>query len=287
MMSRSKIISLWTIITLLTSSTSILTRYADVSAASIGFWRVFGAGMLLLPFAIHIARKQNNVRFFTKGTLIAGLFLGVHLSTWSWGILHTSIANACLFIGLQPIITPVIARFLINERLNNWEKLAVLIAIAGAIWLSLFQFSASRSEFAGILVTFISAILCSTYFVFSRKYRSGRHVFLFTTEVFFVAALVQAAGAFLIDGSIQVGDSRSMLALAGLVLLPTIGGHFLAMYLLRYARPQLISFSIPTQFIIATLIAIPLFSEIPAAWFYPGAILVLTGVILGIAKADG
>jgi len=33
--------------------------------------------------------------------------------------------------------------------------------------------------------------------------------------------------------------------------------------------------------------AIPLFKEVPPLWFYPGAALVLAGVILGIAKAEG
>ncbi|HCE45419.1 MAG TPA: hypothetical protein DET40_17915 [Lentisphaeria bacterium] len=286
-MSRTNIILLWVVITLLTSSASILTRYCNISAASIGFWRVFGAAMLILPFAIWISRKENKNKFFTKGTLLAGLFLGAHFTTWCWGIQNTSIANACLFIGLQPLITPFIAHYMIGERLNKWEILAVVIAIMGTLWLTIHQFSASRSDFAGITVTFISAILCSTYFVISRKFRAGHHIFVFSTEVFFVAAFVQAIAAILIYGSIEIGDTQSILALAGLILLPTVGGHALVMYVLKYAKPQLISFSVPAQFVLATIMAIPLFKEVPPLWFYPGAILVLTGVILGIAKSEG
>jgi len=285
--SRSNIIFLWIVITLLTSSASILTKYCNISAASIGFWRVFGAAILILPFAIWISKKENKNKFFTKGTLLAGFFLGAHFTTWCWGIQNTSIANACLFIGLQPLITPFIAHYMIGERLNKWEMLAVVLAVFGTIWLTIFQFNANRSDLAGIAVTFLSAILCSTYFVLSRKYRAGLHIFVFSTEVFFVAAFVQAIAAYSIYGSIQVGDTRSIIALVGLVLLPTIGGHALVMYLLKYAKPQLISFSVPTQFVFATLMAVPLFKEVPQLWFYPGAALVIAGVILGIAKTEG
>ncbi len=286
-MPRSKIIFLWIVITLLTSSASILTRYCNISAASIGFWRVFGAAILILPFAIWIIRKENMRKFFTRGTLLAGLFLGAHFTTWCWGIQHTSIANACLFIGLQPLITPFIAHYMIGEKLNKWEILAVIIAIMGTLWLTVNQFNASHSDIAGMAVTFISAILCSTYFVLSRKFRAGHHIFVFSTEVFFVAAFVQAIAALLIYGSIEIGNTQSVLALAGLVLLPTVGGHALVMYLLKYAKPQLISFSVPAQFVLASLMAIPLFKEIPPMWFFPGAALVITGVVLGIAKSEG
>jgi drug/metabolite transporter (DMT)-like permease len=284
--SRANIISLWIIITFLTSSASILTKYCKISAASIGFWRVFGAAVLILPFAIWISRKENKKRFFTKGTLLAGFFLGAHFTTWCWGIQHTSIANACLFMGLQPLITPFIAHYMIGERLNKWEILAVVLAIFGSIWLTLNQFRTNQADLLGIGVTFISAILCSTYFVLSRKYRAGHHIFVFSTEVFFVAAFVQAIAAFSIYGNIEIGDTRTILALAGLILLPTVGGHALLMYLLKYAKPQLISFSVPAQFLLASLMAIPLFGEIPLPWFYPGAALVIAGVVLGITKSE-
>ncbi len=271
----------------MTSSASILTRYCNISAASIGFWRVFGAALIMLPFAVWAFRKEKRSRIFSTGTILSGLFLGIHFTTWCWGIQHTSIANACLFIGLQPLITPFMAHYFLREKLNKWEIVAVIIAVMGTIWLTIHQFSASRSDMAGISVTFISAILCSTYFVISRKYRSGHHIFVFSTEVFLVAAFVQAIAAFAIYGSLEVGNTTSILSLIGLILLPTVGGHAMVMYLLKYAKPQLISFSVPAQFVLATLMAYPLFKEIPPLWFYPGAGLVLTGVILGIAKSEG
>ena len=67
-----------------------------------------------------------------------------------------------------------------------------------------------------------------------------------------------------------------------LVLLPTIGGHTLSMFLLRHVKSQMMTFSIPTQFVIGTFLAMLLFAEQPRPGFWLGAALVLAGVVLGI-----
>ena len=46
---RHHTVSVWLAITVLTSSAAILTRYCQIPATSIGFWRVLGAALVLLP----------------------------------------------------------------------------------------------------------------------------------------------------------------------------------------------------------------------------------------------
>lgn len=285
-MTRTNIVLLWIVITCFTSSASILTRYCAIPPTSIGFWRVLGAAMIMLPFAIWLNGRRDIGDFFTSGTFLTGALLGAHFATWCWAIQHTSIANACLFIGLQPLITPFIANRVLGERLNRWEKLAVLIAFIGTVWLTMNQLKVSSRDIPGTAVSIISAILCSAYIVCSRKYRSNHHILPFSSGVFISAAIVQAVAALLIDGHIAVGDRVTVLSLAGLILFPTILGHALILYLLKYAKPQMISFSVPTQFVVASILAVPIFNEIPATWFYFGAAFILSGVILGIAKSE-
>lgn len=285
-MSKAKILTIWAIITVLASSAAILTRYCDIPATSIGFWRVFGAGLVMFPLAYQVKKKHKTEKIFTVGTLLAGTFLGIHFATWCWAIQNTSIANATLFIGLQPLMVPFIAKWILGERTNIWEKIGVALALSGTIWLAYQQVTMSAKDIPGSAVALGSALLCSTYVVLGRKYRQGHNALVFSTGVFMIAAAVQAIGAIALHGKISLGDSESIWAIAGLIILPTIGGHGLSMYLLRYARPQLMSFTIPAQFVLATLVAFPVFHEIPPLWFYPGAILILLGVILGIVKYE-
>ncbi|GEM_PF-1350617 len=276
---------LWTLITLFGASAAIFTKYCDMPASSIGFWRVLGAVVLLLPWWLRAWRAAGRPPLFTPGALIAGVLLGAHFTTWCWALLHTTVANASLFIGLQPLITPFIARVVLRERLNRWEFLAVALACAGTLWIVRGQLLLDATQLAGTLVAMGSAVLCSAYFVTCRKCRANQHIILFSVSVYTVAALTQAVAAVLLDGGVRVGGTRSMLAVLALILLPTVGGHTLAMYVLKHVKSQVIALSIPTQFIFSTAAAVFLFEQVPSRWFYPGAALILMGVVLGIVCA--
>lgn len=279
-------VSVWLVITVLTSSAAILTRYCHVPATSIGFWRVAGAALVLLPWWYRAWRQEQQPAVFSLGSSIAGVFLGLHFASWAWALQHTTIANAMLFIGLQPLLAPFVARPLLGERLSRREGLACLLACLGMVWILGRQLAFGSGQLAGSLVALASAFLCACYFVFTRKYRIRQHALLFSVPVYATAAIVQAAAGLAIDGGIFLGGSGTCLALLGLVLLPTVGGHTLAIYLLRHVKSQMIALSIPAQFILGTVAAIILFHEIPSHAFLAGAVVVMAGVVLGVYKSE-
>lgn len=222
---RQHTITVWLAITALTSSAAILTRYCKIPATSIGFWRVLGAALVLLPWWSRVWHRQGRPVIFSLGASLAGLFLGLHFATWAWAIQHTTIANAMLFIGLQPLLAPFVARPLLGERLNRWEGAACLLACLGMAWILGRQLASGRERLAGSIVALVSALLCACYFVLTRKYRPDHHALLFSVPVYMAAAAVQAVAGLSVDGGIFVGNGGTRLALLGLVLLPTVGGH--------------------------------------------------------------
>jgi len=274
-------------ITLCASSAAVLTRYAEVPAGSIGFWRVFGAGVLLLPWWWKAWRAAGQPRVVSFGALVSGVALGIHFATWCWAIQKTSIANAALFIGLQPLIVPIIAHALIREKLNTWELMGSGLALVGSLWIVGRQVAYARGDLAGSLAAMFSAWWCGLYFVVGRKYRGRQHVMLFSVPVYFVAAAVQALVSCVMSGGIYVGRGWTPVALLALILVPTVGGHTLVMYLLRHAKAQTLSLSVPAQFAISVIAAWIVFGEAPSVWFYPGAALVLAGVMVGVVYGEG
>ena len=283
---RDHVVTVWLVVTMLTSSAAILTRYCKIPASSIGFWRVFGAVVVLLPWWFREWRKQERPPIFTTGAMLAGVFFGLHFATWCWALQHTTIANAMLFIGLQPLLAPFIARPLLGERLDRWEKLACLLACLGMVWILGRQLNCSREQLPGSMMTLGSALLCACYFVLTRKYRAQQHALLFSLPLYATAAAVQFVAGMVVDGGIYLGNNTTRLALVGLILLPTVGGHTLAIYLLKHVKSQLMTLSVPTQFILGTTAAVFLFKEQPSPWFIGGAIVVLAGVILGVLKSE-
>ncbi len=284
--SRRHTILLWMLMTAFTASAAILTRYCRVPATSIGFWRVLGASVVLAPAWWIIRRRAGRPPVLTRGMLLTGAFLGVHFATWAWSLQHTRLANAALFIGLQPLMAPFIARPLLGERLTAWEKIACALASVGMVWILGRQFTVEREHLAGTLVALGSAFLCACYFVLSRKYRARQQAILFTVPVYLTAAAVQAIAAVAMNGRLFIGDRPTRWSLAGLVLFPTVGGHTLAIYLLRHVKSQLVTLSVPAQFVLVTIAGVFLFGEKPSGHFIIGATLVLSGVMLGVWKSE-
>ncbi|MCS6772368.1 MAG: DMT family transporter [Kiritimatiellae bacterium] len=278
---------IWCAIVVLATSAGFLTRWCgDIPAASIGFWRVAGAALVWLPFGWIEWRRSDRPRLLTRGAVISGTFLGVHLASWSWALQNTTLSNAYLFMGLQPLLAPFVARPVLGERLNRGELAACLMASAGMAVILGGQFAMEPEHLAGSLVAFGSAVMCASFFVFTRKYRARQSSILFTLAVFATAAFVQGALALALDGQISAGQGAERFALLGLILFPTVGGHSLSIYLLRYVKSQLVALAVPAQFALATVGAIWFFDERMTPWLLGGAALVMAGVILGVMKSE-
>ena len=280
--SQQHIYSVWLLVTLFSASAAVLIRLCAISAVSIGFWRAFGAAVILFPFWLRAWLREGRPPVFNTGAVLAGVAFGLHFSTWCWAIQHTTVANAALFVALMPLIVPFIAHVLIKEKLNKLEFIGVVLAVMGTGWLLTRQFTNEPEHLAGSFVALFSAFCCGLYFVLGRKYRRKQHVILFSGQVYLTAAAVQAAIGYVFFDGISVGDTRSVLSLLALVIFPTVGGHTLAIYLLRHAKTQTLSFSIPAQFVLVSIAAAALFGEVPRAWFYPGAALIVAGTVTAI-----
>ena len=282
-MGRSQVVTVWCVMTLVISSAAIFTRFCGIPATSVGFWRVFGAALVLGPWWVMAVRRFRPRPMVSSGALLAGAFLGVHFGTWAWALLNANLANAALFIAMQPAITPLFGRWLAGDRLGKWECIGTALACAGMLWIMGGQVLFTRDQIAGSAVALFSMTCCVVYIVLGRRFRTKEHVILFSVPVYLAAAAVQAVGAMVISGGIQIGETpANWLATAGIILVPTVGGHTLAMYLLRHVKAQTIALSIPVQFVLIAAAGAMLFDEWPKGWFYPGAAVVMAGVMLAI-----
>jgi drug/metabolite transporter (DMT)-like permease len=97
------------------------------------FWRVLLAGLILLP-----ATRQHwtavvatlGQRWFSL-IVIGGLGLAITQGLMYTGLNYTTAINAGLILALMPIITMILARFLLNEPLGPQQILGSVIACIG------------------------------------------------------------------------------------------------------------------------------------------------------------
>ena len=97
------------------------------------FWRVFIAALILLPItrqhwpamSIMVRRRWLSL------LIIGGLGLSITQGLIYVGLNYTTAINAGLIIALMPVITMILARFLLSEPVGIWQFIGSIIAFVG------------------------------------------------------------------------------------------------------------------------------------------------------------
>lgn len=136
---------------------------------------------ILLFFGIWIAifyipaAKYNGLSFNIMDyrlKVIMVLFWSVILSLlvnfWMlWGISMISVAKSTLIFNLNPILTVILAFFLLREKIDKYTVISVIMAFAGVILMSINKASNGQEEILipGIILNFTGAVLEAWIFV--------------------------------------------------------------------------------------------------------------------------
>ncbi len=97
------------------------------------FWRVFIACLILLPVTHrHWSAMIGLIRQrWLSLLIIGGLGLSITQGLIYMGLNYTTAINAGLIIALMPVMTMVLARFLLNEPVGTWQFIGSIIAFVG------------------------------------------------------------------------------------------------------------------------------------------------------------
>jgi drug/metabolite transporter (DMT)-like permease len=85
------------------------------------------------------------------------------------GIAMTSSSQAGIMIAFLPIMTMILAKFILNEYTTQKQMMFILLSLAGVMFVNVNSFSAGVS-LNGILALFIAVLSASLFSVYSRKY---------------------------------------------------------------------------------------------------------------------
>ena len=131
--------------------------------------RLFLATCLLLPAVISkygYEKPPRAVWIPMVGVALFGIFL--HHITLSWGVSATSGTHAALILGLNPLLTTVLASRLAAEPLSWSKGLGVILGFSGVV-LIVSGRAQGTATFAGDLVMFGSMLTAVIGYIFVKK----------------------------------------------------------------------------------------------------------------------
>ncbi len=268
------------------SSTSLVIRHvALVPALTLAFWRMLSASGLLWAFS---AQKPQSLIVTENRTRIvfAGFFLGLHFALFFVGVRNTSVASATLLANTGPIFTAALSWFG-GQKMPRLVFLGLIISVIGII---LVQWSGvamgvEKNTAWGNLSSLLSGFCIALTYMFASQIRKKTDTVLYGRSVFLFAAITIGLITFFSGESLfefRGGDVPWFLFLG---VVPSIFGHNMLNYSIKYLSPTAVA-SVPLgEPIIASIFGYFLFSEkIPESAIF-GAPFVFLGIALIIRNS--
>ena len=252
----------------------------DIPASQVLFIRgalvIAGLGIILGPMG-RLNRRNLQVKnpflFILKAVLWS---IGSIAFFKAISLADLAILNAVLMVG--PLVTMVLARVFLGERVTRPQQVGVAVAFMGVLACVLPSFEGSEGALlVGIALAVLRMVVHASSGVISR-YMAQRE----TMEVYMILANLISIPIALIGLMVEdwiMLDVRSSICLLGFGILQILV-TFLNVLTLQRLPAAVASAMSYIQLPAAVVVALVLFSEIPGPWFYAGSITLIAGLCL-------
>ena len=263
-------------------SSAIFIRLATgASAISLTFFRLLIAALAIILFAFSSHSLISLGRRDMLLVAISGSVLSLHFATFIFAVKETTVANATFLVNTSPIMLAVMSPLLIKERTSSREALAVLIATGGIVLVA-HAGNEFRAFGQGDLAAIVAAFFVAVYSLVGRYLRTdGVSTACYTSYVYATAAIVSLAMVgFSPAQTFKPYDTQTLLAILGLGIVPTLLGHTLYNFALGSVKTVTANIFPLMEPVIASLLAVILFAEIPSLVQSAGYFLILAAVAI-------
>lgn len=268
------------------SFSAIIIKWSTAPAAILGLYRLVFTFLLLGPFLLTKgARAELRGMSLRTWLLVAlsGVFLAFHFIFWIGSLKYTTVASSTILITLQPIFVMVMAYFTLKER-TSWQAWAGAgIAIFGSTFIGWGDLQISGMALWGDLLSLLGTFVVSGYLVIGQYLRGAMSSMVYSLLVYVFAIIVMffyciGEGYSLVDYS-----GREWLLFVLLAVIPTVFGHTLFNWLLKYVSAAAISMAILGEPIGATILAYLLLGEAVTWAQWVGGGIIMSGIWLFLA----
>lgn len=194
------------------------------------------AAVLFAGLIVMLGSKKASRKEAMNAAVVGALMHGVYLGGVFWAIHRGMPAGlSALIVGLQPLITAVMAGKALGEKILPRHWLGLTIGFAGVVivlWPKLGALG-SGITFETLLASLISVIGMSAGTVWQKYSGSSSELVTGTFWQYVGGVAVVVPAAFLLETRQVVINGELVFALAWLVLVLSIGAIFLLMVMIR------------------------------------------------------
>lgn len=263
-------------------------------------YRLLLAVLVLTPVAVLPRTGRQAFSQLTKKDLLAlavsGIFLGLHFLFWIASLKMTSVASSMIITTLQPTIVGIVAYFVFHDRFSFKQTVSLALAFLGTLVIALGDESQQvqpqtvtaglTHALSGDMLSLLGTICISGYMLVGQHARARLSSTAYNWTVFLVAGLSLLAYSGITGVHLSGYRHVDWLWLVLLALVPTLFGHAVFNWLLRYVNATTVSVTILGEPVGAILLSAWLLHERLFLYQLLGGLITLAGVWIYMHRAQ-
>ena len=263
------------------SLSSIFVKYSPAPSAVTAAWRLLWTVILLSPVVLGNKKFRSELTAAGVGNILmcclSGLFLAIHFALWFESLKHTSVASSTTIVCTEVIWVCFGYCLFLHGKIGRKAVLAIAITLLGSTIIA-FSDSSSDAHLYGDILALLSAVAVAVYMLIGRVMREKLTTSVYTYIVYFACeAVLLILCAFQHYNLFTYGILPILVGLL-LAVFSTILGHSIFSWCLKYFSPAFVSVSKLCEPVVAAMLAVFLFAEIPNLLQVVGGILIIGGV---------
>ena len=264
------------------SLSSIFVKYSQAPSAVTAAFRLLWTVALLTPTVLGKKEMRKELgqtpRKLVLLSILSGVFLAIHFVLWFESLQHTSVASSTTIVCTEVIWVCLGYCLFLKGKISWKAAAAIAVTLLGSALIA-FSDSGSGQQLYGDILALLAAVAVAVYTLIGRVVRSRLSTTVYTYMVYSACAAVLVLTCVAQRQSLT-GFGWSPVAV-GLLLavFSTILGHSVFSWCLKYFSPAFVSASKLCEPVVAAILAMILFREIPAWLQLLGGLLILGGVL--------
>jgi drug/metabolite transporter (DMT)-like permease len=261
------------------SFSSIFVKWSDAPVSVQGMYRLLFTLFLMLPFTLkHISSLKSIALREWILLLLSGTFLALHFLFWMGSLKLTTVASSTILLSLQPVFVMAGAYFAFREKTSKPAIIGMLVAITGAVMIGWGDIGISNQHIQGDILSILGTIVVAVHMLIGQKLLKTIPAAIYSFSVFLSAVVVFAVYNTLLHIPMTGYSDKDWGIFLLLAIVPTVFGHVLFNWLLKYVTAATISMAILGEPVGATLLAYLLLNETLTFSQWTGGAIVLLGL---------
>lgn len=267
---------------------AIFTKLASAPPLAIAFYRLAFTVLLLAPLALNAAGRTElkGIKGRDLGlAALAGAFLALHFTVWITSLNYTSVASSTVLVTMHPLFVVAGGYLFLKERLGGRSLAGAALTLAGSVLIGVNDFQAGGQALWGDVLAFSGAFFVAVYVLIGRSLRGRLSLFPYVFLVYGTSAVTLLLFNAVTGTPLYPYPGQDWLWFLALAVVPTIFGHTVFNWALRYVKAAVVSVSILGEPVGATILAYFIFRETPGLLQLLGGAIIICGLYIFITAS--